>query len=168
MQPELKSDRLIVEGRKPRARVARKQREAPAFSADARPGDKPDREQFEYFQAHFAHYDVLTDLPNRAQFHDRLSARAARQKYLAGILLLNLDHFRSVNVKHGHKHGDALLQQVAERLKNARGKVTLSHGSPAMNSRSSSRLLTTSRAPSCLRNGPRRIAKAALHRRRAN
>jgi diguanylate cyclase (GGDEF)-like protein len=124
MQRGLKSDRPVAEGRRTRARIVRKQRqvkgEAPALEAEAPPADKPDHEQFEYFLAHLAHYDVLTDLPNRAQFHDRLSgtlARAARQKYLAGILLLNLDHFKSVNVKHGHKQGDALLKQVAERIK---------------------------------------------------
>jgi diguanylate cyclase (GGDEF)-like protein len=86
---------------------------------------KPQREQFEYFLAHLAHYDVLTDLPNRSQFHDRLSgalARAARQKNLAGILLMNLDHFKSVNVKHGYKQADSVLQQVAERLKHCTRK----------------------------------------------
>src|SRR5437868_5958052 len=119
MQRYLKEDHPATEGRRTRTRIARKQRETPAFTAPPPPADMPDSEQFEYFLAHMAHYDVLTDLPNRAQFHDRLSgtlARAARQKYLAGILLVNLDHFKSVNVRHGHKQGDALLQQVAGRL----------------------------------------------------
>jgi len=78
------------------------------------------REQLEYFLFHLVHYDVLTDLPNRSQFHDRLSgaiARAARQNYLAGILLLNLDHFKAVNANHGYDRGDGVLKEVAARLR---------------------------------------------------
>ena len=78
------------------------------------------REQLEFYLAHLAHYDVLTDLPNRSQFYDRLRgamARAARHNHMAGILLINLDHFRSVNIKHGYGTGDGVLRQVGERVK---------------------------------------------------
>src|SRR5258706_1197109 len=78
------------------------------------------REQIEYYLEHLAHYDVLTELPNRTQFHDRLSgalARAARLEQTVGIMLLNLDGFKAVNIKHGYKSGDNMLSQVAGRLK---------------------------------------------------
>ena len=78
------------------------------------------REQMEYYLAHLAQYDALTELPNRSQFHDRLTgamARAARQNHLVGIMLLNVDFFKAVNIKHGYDNGDSVLRQVAERLK---------------------------------------------------
>jgi diguanylate cyclase (GGDEF)-like protein len=78
------------------------------------------REQLEYYLGHLAQYDVLTELPNRSQFHDRLSgalARAARHKQMAGIMLLNVDAFKAINIKHGHRGGDLVLKEVAARLK---------------------------------------------------
>jgi diguanylate cyclase (GGDEF)-like protein/PAS domain S-box-containing protein len=68
---------------------------------------------------HMAHYDSLTQLPNRALFHDRLYqalAAARRTKTSAALLFLDLDQFKSVNDKFGHPVGDLLLQQVAARL----------------------------------------------------
>ena len=67
-----------------------------------------------------AHYDALTGLPNRSLFNDRLEhamAQAKRQGHLLGVVLLDLDHFKQVNDSLGHRTGDALLQSVAERLK---------------------------------------------------
>ena len=78
------------------------------------------REQFEYYLSHFAQYDALTELPNRGQFLDRLAgavARATRNSQILGIMLLNIDAFKAVNVRHGHRRGDLVLKQVAERLK---------------------------------------------------
>jgi diguanylate cyclase (GGDEF)-like protein len=88
-------------------------------------GETFNREQLEYYLAHLAQYDTLTELPNRSQFHDRLSgalARAARQKQIVGVILLNLDSFKAVNVKHGYAKGDIVLKQVAERLKHCTRK----------------------------------------------
>lgn len=66
-----------------------------------------------------AHYDVLTGLPNRTLFQDRLqraiyhATRAGRQ---VALMFLDLDHFKHINDRLGHPAGDDLLTQVAERL----------------------------------------------------
>lgn len=66
-----------------------------------------------------AEQDSLTALPNRRRFddrlHDALGAEAAQAPTLA-VLFLDLDHFKSVNDRHGHDVGDALLRVVAKRL----------------------------------------------------
>ncbi len=68
-----------------------------------------------------AHHDVLTDLPNRSLFWDRLGQalrRAKRRESGAAVLWIDLDGFKAVNDHFGHAAGDALLQQAAQRLKN--------------------------------------------------
>jgi diguanylate cyclase (GGDEF)-like protein/PAS domain S-box-containing protein len=70
--------------------------------------------------AYLAHYDPLTDLPNRVLFHDqlgRLLASSQRQEKPVAILLLDLDRFKNVNESLGHLFGDQLLQLVAQRLR---------------------------------------------------
>ncbi|MND81088.1 Phytochrome-like protein cph2 [compost metagenome] len=67
-----------------------------------------------------AHHDPLTDLPNRLLFNDRaeqavVAAQASRRG--CALLLLDLDHFQSINDSLGHSSGDQLLKVVAERLK---------------------------------------------------
>lgn len=67
-----------------------------------------------------AHYDALTGLPNRVLFSDRLPqtmAQATRQGYQLGILYIDLDNFKPVNDAFGHAAGDALLVEVARRMK---------------------------------------------------
>ncbi len=71
--------------------------------------------------AALARTDSLTGLANRAAFLDRLQlafARARRGAGLFAILYIDLDHFKDVNDTLGHPIGDALLQAVADRLKN--------------------------------------------------
>lgn len=68
---------------------------------------------------HLAHYDVLTDLPNRALLSDRLHqalAQAKRDKSKLALIFLDLDYFKPVNDELGHEIGDLLLKQVALRL----------------------------------------------------
>lgn len=68
---------------------------------------------------HFAYHDWLTGLPNRALLLDRLNQamlQATRQHKAVGLLLLDLDGFKTVNDQFGHNVGDLLLQQVAARL----------------------------------------------------
>ena len=67
-----------------------------------------------------AYYDVLTGLPNRTLFEDRMGkalAGASRQKRKIALLFLDLDGFKIINDSLGHSFGDLLLQEVAERLK---------------------------------------------------
>jgi diguanylate cyclase (GGDEF)-like protein/PAS domain S-box-containing protein len=76
------------------------------------------RESEERFR-HLAHYDVLTNLPNRALFYDRLKqglAQAARNRWTLGVMLVDLDGFKQVNDTLGHAAGDMLLSQVGARL----------------------------------------------------
>jgi diguanylate cyclase (GGDEF)-like protein/PAS domain S-box-containing protein len=66
-----------------------------------------------------AHYDILTALPNRALFYDRLGhaiAQAKRNGWVLAVLFIDVDRFKHVNDTFGHAAGDLLLKQVSERL----------------------------------------------------
>ena len=68
---------------------------------------------------HLANFDVLTGLPNRALFSDRLEQalrRAARTGERLAVLFIDLDDFKMINDTHGHRTGDQLLLETAARL----------------------------------------------------
>jgi len=71
---------------------------------------------------YLAYYDVVTGLPNRALFHDRLHQHllaASENNSKVALLLFDLEQFRVINETLGRQAGDALLKQVAERLRGA-------------------------------------------------
>ncbi|MBD3652547.1 GGDEF domain-containing protein [Kangiella sp.] len=82
--------------------------------------DITERKFIEQQIEHQAHYDSLTDLPNRALFSDRLEQAirlAHRQQEKLAVLFVDLDKFKPVNDTYGHGIGDILLQQVAQRMR---------------------------------------------------
>jgi len=69
---------------------------------------------------YLAHHDMLTGLPNRAYLTERLGtilALARRHGTLVAIMFIDLDNFKTVNDTLGHHVGDALLKEVAARIK---------------------------------------------------
>jgi len=70
--------------------------------------------------AKMAHFDTLTELPNRVMIHQRLAHAvnlAQRHHTLVGVVFIDLDNFKTVNDGLGHAAGDSLLRQVAQRLR---------------------------------------------------
>jgi len=68
---------------------------------------------------YLAHHDLLTGLPNRTLFYDRLRQAiglASRERRRLGLVFIDLDRFKPVNDRFGHTLGDLLLKQVAERM----------------------------------------------------
>ncbi|WP_428605342.1 EAL domain-containing protein [Sedimenticola sp.] len=81
--------------------------------------DITDKKLSEQRIEHLAHYDVLTDLPNRVLFTERCEhalSRARREGHQLVVMFLDLDRFKHINDSLGHPVGDRLLQQVADRL----------------------------------------------------
>jgi len=71
---------------------------------------------------YLAYYDSLTGLPNRALLYkliDQALAEARRNRQHGALLFIDLNRFKPINDSLGHGVGDRLLQQVAERLRNA-------------------------------------------------
>jgi len=78
--------------------------------------ERKEAEEFINFQAY---HDLLTRLPNRSLFKDRLNlglAQAKRNDSKAAVMFLDLDRFKVINDSLGHAMGDRLLQAVALRL----------------------------------------------------
>ena len=71
---------------------------------------------------HIAYSDTLTGLPNRLLLHDRMqqsTAKTKRNETLLAVCFLDIDGFKPVNDRYGHKIGDKILIEVAERLQQA-------------------------------------------------
>ncbi|MBF0567145.1 MAG: diguanylate cyclase, partial [Nitrospirae bacterium] len=81
--------------------------------------DDTERKRVEEHMKQLAHYDVLTGLPNRTLFEDRVKQsilQAKRHNFMFAILFLDLDRFKFVNDTLGHNIGDLMLKEVAGRL----------------------------------------------------
>jgi diguanylate cyclase (GGDEF)-like protein/PAS domain S-box-containing protein len=81
--------------------------------------DVTERKRAEAHIARLAHYDSLTDLPNRAAFNQCFASvldRAAKSDESFAVLVIDLDRFKEVNDVFGHSTGDRLLRAIAERL----------------------------------------------------
>jgi diguanylate cyclase (GGDEF)-like protein len=81
--------------------------------------DITERRRSEERIAHLAHYDVLTDLPNRLLFREQLEEaleRVQRGERIA-VLYIDVDEFKAVNDTLGHPVGDELLKVIADRLR---------------------------------------------------
>ena len=82
--------------------------------------DISSRIQKEEHLSRLAHYDTLTNLPNRSLLLDHIEhliehAKRANTKF--AILYIDLDNFKTINDIEGHIHGDYVLKQTAEKLK---------------------------------------------------
>ncbi|MBM3557686.1 MAG: EAL domain-containing protein, partial [Alphaproteobacteria bacterium] len=81
--------------------------------------DITDRKLSEERVQYLAHFDPLTDLPNRVLFRDRLDqaiARCARSRTRFALLFIDLDRFKTINDTLGHHVGDIYLREAASRM----------------------------------------------------
>ncbi|HYO78247.1 MAG TPA: EAL domain-containing protein, partial [Thermoanaerobaculia bacterium] len=94
--------------------------EGPAALVHATLVDISDRKRAEEQIEFHAYHDVLTHLPNRRLFTDRLRhslTRAKRNNKSVGVMFIDVDHFKTVNDTLGHTAGDELLLEMARRLR---------------------------------------------------
>ncbi|OGW79766.1 MAG: hypothetical protein A3G33_01830 [Omnitrophica bacterium RIFCSPLOWO2_12_FULL_44_17] len=82
--------------------------------------DVSERKKVQEQLRHLVYHDVLTDLPNRTLFIDRVDRAIVAARYnqkLVSVLFLGVDHFKKINDTLGHAVGDRLLQAVSGRLR---------------------------------------------------
>ncbi|GKQ49532.1 bifunctional diguanylate cyclase/phosphodiesterase [Bradyrhizobium sp. Ce-3] len=87
--------------------------------------DVTERTRTENKIARMAHYDALTDLPNRVLFRQRLeqALKTIRPDQQLAVMYIDIDEFKSVNDALGHQIGDELLSAIADRLRGCVGET---------------------------------------------
>lgn len=99
--------------------VVLKNREGKVIGFTGTGKDVSDRKLAAEHIHHMAHYDILTDLPNRSLLSDRLHQSimtCKRDHTQLALMFLDLDMFKYINDKLGHDIGDLLLKEVAQRI----------------------------------------------------
>ena len=120
--------------------------------------DISERKRLEQQIEHLAYHDALTDLPNRALFHDQVTlalARGRRSGLSAAVLFIDLDDFKAVNDSLGHAIGDQLLCEVASPRRCARRMSSLVRAETSSSCSSPTSRADPSRRPSGRRSGSR-------------
>jgi diguanylate cyclase (GGDEF)-like protein len=87
--------------------------------------DVTERKRSDEKIVHLAHYDALTDLPNRVLFREQLESalKKVQPDQQLAVLYIDIDEFKSVNDALGHSVGDELLKAVAGRLRGCLGET---------------------------------------------
>ncbi|MDE2400242.1 MAG: diguanylate cyclase [Burkholderiales bacterium] len=102
-----------------RGRVVERDANGRALRLSGTNADISEQKSIEARLQHMAEIDVLTQLPNRAFFNDRLSgamARCKRKGTRMALMLLDIDFFKKINDGLGHDAGDAILREFGRRL----------------------------------------------------
>jgi diguanylate cyclase (GGDEF)-like protein/PAS domain S-box-containing protein len=124
---------------------------------------------------HAAHFDALTDLPNRVLLADRLHqcmTQCQRREQSLAVLYLDLDFFKTLNDKHGHDFGDEVLIAVSHRMRDALREgdtlariggdefvaILIDAGTPLQCAKLAERILHACSAPLTLRGVPVQIS----------
>jgi diguanylate cyclase (GGDEF)-like protein/PAS domain S-box-containing protein len=90
--------------------------------------DITERKKLEQRLDQLARTDALTGLSNRRDFNDRAQAELARCRRLGkplSLLMVDIDHFKLVNDRHGHAVGDAALRQLADSCRHSLREIDL-------------------------------------------
>ncbi len=89
--------------------------------------DVTDRRRADEKIAHMAHYDALTDLPNRVLFREQIERELERTRHgeQFALLYIDIDEFKGINDSLGHHIGDELLKAVAARIRSCLGENDL-------------------------------------------
>ncbi|MBM7580372.1 diguanylate cyclase domain-containing protein [Jeotgalibacillus terrae] len=72
--------------------------------------------QYESKLKHFAYHDSLTGLPNRRMLEEEMKKELAKEDTVFSVLILDIDHFKTINDTMGHDTGDAVIEEFAIRL----------------------------------------------------